>query len=430
LRTKSLPSLCSTKSSLRDDLESMLSKTLSVDKSVLSRTGSLLSSDRGSRLYRTIGGRWPEVHRSDGLGCPAGRVRTLICNWPSHFCKDSLIRVPAGAEPVQAPFTMTVCHDLRARKEELRTKKAYLVAYDAERLRKCGAGMGINPIQAADSFISQDCVCSEMVPIRRLYGEATITLQPPSTSDGDVFVLLRIVTVSDPNNMQDWCAIGDPVAVRVEPRKTRYDKTALIKLKEELASLEGLQEFQQERRTHEEAGVEMSAALCIWQATALAESRALSETEAAGETMWRKMEESRNTCMELDHLRIRTRLTQEECKEEVEAARNTATQRQIALERLMGEAKALKEAGLKAQAVLVLRSALDDSHKQQVFALEKQLEEREAALDITKRELEASESEAHELRESPQAEIEEAKKQAVEDHLWASRSQKALRLRD
>jgi len=96
----------------------------------------------------------------------------------------------------------------------------------------------------------------------------------------------------------------------------------------------------------------------------------------------------------------------------------------------MGEAKALKEAGLKAQAVLVLRSALDDSHKQQVFALEKQLEEREAALDITKRELEASESEAHELRESPQAEIEEAKKQAVEDHLWASRSQKALRLRD
>jgi len=150
---------------------------------------------------------------------------------------------------------MTVCCDLRVRKEELRTKQAYLVAYDAERLRKYGAGMGVNPIEAADSWISQDCICSEMVPIRRLYGEASITLQPPSTSDGDVFVLLRIVTVSNPRKNQDWRAMGDPVVVRVEPRVTRDDKKALMKLREELdASLhshrETLADLQESRKEH------------------------------------------------------------------------------------------------------------------------------------------------------------------------------------
>lgn len=140
--------------------------------------------------------------------------------------------VPAGSEPVGPPYRIVACCDLRQRKDELQKKKVYLVAYDAERLRKYGAGIGIDALEASNSFLARDCVCSDVVPIRSWYGEVQLNLHPPDTAEGDVLVLLRIIKTSSLKDMQDWHPIGDAVVIKVEPRITREDKKYMQRLRE------------------------------------------------------------------------------------------------------------------------------------------------------------------------------------------------------
>jgi hypothetical protein len=148
----------------------------------------------------------------------------------------------------------TLC-DLRKRKDELQRTQAYLVAYDIEKLRRLYAGQdvdmneastfeklrqGVDVYEASNSPLARECICANIVPIKSWYGEVTVTLDPPDTTESDVFVLLRVVKSSNLRDIQDWHPMGDPILVRVELRVSREDKKSLQKLRQEVEAMREL----------------------------------------------------------------------------------------------------------------------------------------------------------------------------------------------
>lgn len=124
--------------------------------------------------------------------------------------------VSGGSEPVHPPCSIKVLCDLRPWRTELKGKRAYLVAYDAERLRKVAHGIGIDAKSASDKWIARDCLCSDRIPLKSLGSaeEVTINLQPVASEEGISAALLRIVVISKHQDQTDWTAIGDPVVVQ------------------------------------------------------------------------------------------------------------------------------------------------------------------------------------------------------------------------
>mmetsp|Transcript_708 Transcript_708/g.1083 ORF Transcript_708/g.1083 Transcript_708/m.1083 type:complete len:371 (-) Transcript_708:159-1271(-) len=152
------------------------------------------------------------------------RMRALVYNWPAHFCKESLLQVTPG--PVRAPYELAVSYDLRARSYEFGKQKPYIAAFDVESLRKKFAcGMGVNPLEMTNTVLSRDCCCSDVIPLTSSHGQVTVKLQIASTSDAELFVLLRVFRSANLKSEHEWFPVGDAVVVRVDQISDSFRKT-------------------------------------------------------------------------------------------------------------------------------------------------------------------------------------------------------------
>lgn len=266
------------------------------------------TADSGSRFYATPP---PTAGKQ--------RMRAIVYNWSAHYCKESLLQVTPG--PVRAPYELAVGYDLRTRIHEFGKQKAYIMAFDAESLRKKFAqGMGVNPLEVTNSFMSRDSCCSDVIPLMNSHGRVTVKLQLENTSDSEIFVLLRVFRSANLKSEQDWHPVGDAVIVRVDQiaddtRKALEETIAaeamedegsltdhmiesLRKEMDDLAKLESLEELQKVeaelQNTQEELAEE-------------AEQRKKQHVEAA-----EKLQETKNSVKELrDSLRLVQKATDE-----------------------------------------------------------------------------------------------------------------------
>jgi hypothetical protein len=135
--------------------------------------------------------------------------------------------------PVREPYELRVNYDLRSRSHEFVKQKAYVVAFDVESLRRrCKEGMGISPLEVTNSYMSRDCCCSDVIPLPSSHGQVTVPLQITNTTDSELVILLRVVRSGNLRVDQDWNAIGDAVAVRVD----RISDAARQALEEEVTA--------------------------------------------------------------------------------------------------------------------------------------------------------------------------------------------------
>jgi len=377
---------------------------------------------------------------------PNERVRALICNWPAHFCKESLLRIvrdPLEASlPLQHPYILSVRCDLRRRKVELQNEKqnAYLVAFDTDKLRTMGSGNGIDAMEASNSFLARDCVCSDMIPLRGLYGEVQIELRPPDTAEGDVLVILRIVKSGNIRSMQDWYPIGDPVVVRVEPRQCREDRAYIQSLKMELAANHALASS-----THKALGdsqnqcvsslsdlAEMRGAVARWQLEVV-HSREDAEQLHGEVNAARKEMESKHgevtqgkTAMALQGSLQASRQRQlrssaqaaatmerslQASESEIEAERNAINEMHTQISQQQAEAAAHAQADSQAKAAIGMRLAMDKKHMAQLRASEQASKDLQLALDKSRREVQ----EHKEFANKSRATLERAQTQAAEE---------------
>jgi len=135
----------------------------------------------------------------------------------------SIISVGTTPEPIRAPYHVTVHYDLRPALCMLSGGvSVYLAALDTEKLRRKGSGMGIDVLQASESFIARDCLCSASGKLKQLTawkcpGQVRITLCPSATKDlSEACVLLRVVAVRRLQDPHDWRTFGAGVVLRVD----------------------------------------------------------------------------------------------------------------------------------------------------------------------------------------------------------------------
>lgn len=95
-------------------------------------------------------------------------------------------------------------------------RKAFLVALDAELLRRCGQGRGLNAQQAAKlKPLARPCQCARKVPVSDNC-EVDVILYPQHFPAGTAQVLLQVVVESSVDNTY-WACFGGMELVRVMP---------------------------------------------------------------------------------------------------------------------------------------------------------------------------------------------------------------------
>mmetsp|Transcript_64425 Transcript_64425/g.153704 ORF Transcript_64425/g.153704 Transcript_64425/m.153704 type:complete len:892 (+) Transcript_64425:104-2779(+) len=212
-------------------------------------TGSLDEFHRGKRrLVKSLyGARWSRTSRflpprdtstSAGNSVQDPRSMTLkstssssscslqsyVCSyWPSHFNRQSVIMVPVGSPASEDPGCLTVSCDLRAWSNELADKKAYLVAYDADKLRTIARGMAMDARAASEGWMALECLCSNKVPLRHPQEEVSLTLLPDViqsvSRSSDFTAMLRVILI--PKVGKAHCkAIGDAVTLKLKARSS------------------------------------------------------------------------------------------------------------------------------------------------------------------------------------------------------------------
>eukprot|EP00927_Polykrikos_kofoidii_P038195 TRINITY_DN32490_c0_g1_i1.p1 TRINITY_DN32490_c0_g1~~TRINITY_DN32490_c0_g1_i1.p1 ORF type:complete len:1041 (+),score=177.68 TRINITY_DN32490_c0_g1_i1:114-3236(+) len=173
--------------------------------------------------------------RSDGAGqCFPGLARRrLICNYGGSLGELSLITVQTSLELIRSPYNITVQYDLRPVVHRFgNADSIYVAAFDVEKLRRKGSGMGLDVWQATGSWISRNCLCStsgRLKPLNDLKspGEVRIGLRPtPIKGHDEMVVLLRLVCIRRPHDPQDWNAFGAAVVLRCDGRSSLTQSAA------------------------------------------------------------------------------------------------------------------------------------------------------------------------------------------------------------
>jgi hypothetical protein len=121
----------------------------------------------------------------------------------------------ASSQLGEEPGSLRVLCDLRNWRAELDDKQAYLVAYDADRLRTVARGVGMDARLASSSWVALECLCAEKVPLGRLCEEVSIKFTLNVKEKDDMNILLRVAVVPKTKPASDWRAIGDAVMVRL-----------------------------------------------------------------------------------------------------------------------------------------------------------------------------------------------------------------------
>jgi len=146
----------------------------------------------------------------------------MLCNWGGTLGQQTLIYVKSGLDPIRAPYHVEIDYDLRPVLRSLvGVDSVYLVALDAEKLRRKGTGSGLDALQCSANWIARDCICSQsgrMKPLTawKCPGKVHMSLQPSPSADQEAVVLLRIIAVRFPHDPQDWTALGAAAVLRVD----------------------------------------------------------------------------------------------------------------------------------------------------------------------------------------------------------------------
>mmetsp|Transcript_12563 Transcript_12563/g.28381 ORF Transcript_12563/g.28381 Transcript_12563/m.28381 type:complete len:969 (+) Transcript_12563:59-2965(+) len=217
---------------------------------LVSMDGSLSSFNKGTKglVDSLYGARWArssrsfvkrpksstqlsagEPQESSTAGSTANFRAYVSSYWPCHFNRHCVIMIPvgAGAAANQDPGSVTVSCDLRAFRAELEDKRAYLVAYDADKLRTIGRGQGLDARSASDGWIALECLCSKKVPLRHPVEEVTLALEPDLSqhNDAEFTAMLRIVLLPKSGKKMECKAIGDALTLKLR-RQGSDDKAS------------------------------------------------------------------------------------------------------------------------------------------------------------------------------------------------------------
>lgn len=183
--------------------------------------GASPEQDGGAFLFETPRATPSTPNRSFPSRPGSSFRRKIVYNWAGSMGQSVLLAVDNGNDPIIAPHSLAVRYDLRTVSTSLIKCDAYLAAFDMEKLRRKGSGIGLDALQASASWIARDCLCAKMTKIKShreasAVGVARVLINKVSpSSPGDSEVMLRVIAVRSKSDTQDWRAIGTPLALQV-----------------------------------------------------------------------------------------------------------------------------------------------------------------------------------------------------------------------
>jgi len=152
-----------------------------------------------------------------------GLRRQILCNVGGGLGKRNLLMVSPGSDPLRPPYNLCVQYDLRPVAHTFTDDdRLYLAALDVEKLRRKGNGRGLDVMQASESWLARDCLCSKSgklrtLPSRNGPGQVNIALSPCRTAGlTETVVMLRVIAARLSDNPHDWHVVGSAVVLRVD----------------------------------------------------------------------------------------------------------------------------------------------------------------------------------------------------------------------